>query len=378
MKAVTYQGIKDVKVKEVPDPKIEKKDDILVRITSSAICGSDLHLIHGLVPNFPKGYIIGHEPMGIVEEVGPEVTKVKKGDRVVIPFNIACGHCYYCQHELESQCDNANPNGQSGAYFGYSGTFGDYPGGQAELLRVPYANFVPFKVPEDCELEDEKLLFLSDIIPTAWWGIEQAEVKTGDTVIVLGCGPVGLLAQKFAWMKGAKRVIAVDYVGYRLEHAKRTNNVEIFDFRKDDELGTHLKEITQGGADAVIDCVGLDGRKTTVEMVETMLKLQAGSMGAIQMASQCVRKGGIVSIVGVYGARYNMFPLGDFFSRNITLKMGQAPVIHFLPELYEKIKNEEFDPTDIITHRLPLSQAEYGYDVFDEKHDNCIKVVLKP
>lgn len=378
MKAVTYQGIKDVEVKEVPNATLEKKDDVLVRVTSTAICGSDLHLVHGMVPNFPKGYIIGHEPMGIVEEVGPEVTKVKKGDRVIVPFNISCGQCFYCQNELESQCDNANPNGQSGAFFGYSDTFGGYQGGQAELLRVPYGNFVPFAVPEDSEMEDEKLLFLSDIIPTAWWGIEQAEVKPGDTVIVLGCGPVGLLAQKFAWMKGAKRVIAVDYIQYRLDHAKRTNNVEVFDFRKDDELGTHLKEITKGGADAVIDCVGMDGRKTAVETVETALKLQGGSMGAIQLASQCVRKGGTVSILGVYGTRYNMFPLGDFFSRNITLKMGQAPVIHFMPELYKKIKNEEFDPTDIITHKLPLSEAKYGYDVFDEKNDHCIKVILKP
>lgn len=378
MKAVTYQGMKDVKVKEVADPVIEKKDDILVRITSTAICGSDLHLVHGMIPNFPKDYIIGHEPMGIVEEIGPEVTKVKKGDRVIIPFNISCGECFFCQNELESQCDNSNPHGQVGAYFGYSETFGGYPGGQAEMLRVPYGNFVPFVIPEDSEMEDEKLLFLSDIIPTAWWGVEQAEVKKGDTVIVLGCGPVGLLAQKFAWMKGASRVIAVDYIQYRLEHAKRTNNVEIFDFRKDDELGTHLKEITKGGADAVIDCVGMDGRKTTVETVETVLKLQGGSMGAIQMASQCVRKGGIVSIVGVYGTRYNMFPLGDFFARNITLKMGQAPVIHFIPDLYKKIKNEEFDPTDMITHKLPLEEAKYGYEVFDEKQDNCIKVILKP
>ncbi|MDQ0298569.1 S-(hydroxymethyl)glutathione dehydrogenase/alcohol dehydrogenase [Salibacterium salarium] len=378
MKAVTYQGIKDVKVKEVADATIEKKDDVLVRITSTAICGSDLHLVHGMIPHFPEGYIIGHEPMGIVEEIGPDVTKVKKGDRVIVPFNIACGECYYCQHELESQCDNSNPHGEAGAYFGYSGTFGGYPGGQAELLRVPYGNFTPFVVPESCELEDEKILFLSDIIPTAYWGVEQANVKQDDTVIVLGCGPVGLLAQKFAWMKGAKRVIAVDYVQYRLEHAKRANNVEVFDFSKFDDLGSHLKELTKGGADSVIDCVGMDGKKNAVEMVETALKLQGGTMGPIVLASRCVRKGGTVSIVGVYGTRYNAFPLGDFFARNITLKMGQAPIIHYIPTLYKKIINEEFDPTDIISHQLPMDQAAYGYDIFDEKHDDCIKVVLKP
>ncbi|UOR11770.1 zinc-dependent alcohol dehydrogenase [Halobacillus amylolyticus] len=378
MKAVTYQGIKDVKVKEVPNATIKKRDDILVRITNTAICGSDLHLVHGMIPHFPEDYIIGHEPMGIVEEVGPEVTRVKKGDRVIIPFNVACGECMYCKMDLESQCDNSNEYGEAGGFLGYSNTFGGYPGGQAELLRVPYGNFTPFVVPEDSELEDEKLLFLSDIIPTAYWGIEQAEVKKDDTVVVLGCGPVGLLAQKFAWMKGAKRVIAIDYVKYRLEHAKRTNKVEVFDFSKTKDLGSHIKEITGGGADAVIDCVGMDGKKNVAEMVESALKLQGGAMGAIQLASKIVRKGGTISLVGVYGTRYNQFPLGDFFARNITLKMGQAPVIHYMPELYKKIKNEEFDPTDIITHRLPLDKAEHGYDIFDEKHDDCIKVILQP
>ncbi|RXT04913.1 zinc-dependent alcohol dehydrogenase [Ammoniphilus sp. CFH 90114] len=378
MKAVTYQGIKDVQVKDVPDARIEKEDDILVRVTSTAICGSDLHLVHGMIQNLQEDYIIGHEPMGIVEEVGPGVTKVKKGDRVVVPFNISCGQCFYCQNHLESQCDNSNENGQAGAYFGYTGTFGGYPGGQAELLRVPFANFTPFVVPEDCEMEDDKLLFLSDVIPTAYWGVDNAGVKPGDTVIVLGCGPVGLMTQKFAWMKGAKRVIAVDYIQYRLEHAKRTNNVEIYDFTKDHNAGSVLKEMTQGGADVVIDCVGMDGKMTALELVETALKLQGGAMGAIVIASQCVRKGGTIQLVGVYGLRYNAFPLGDLFARNITLKMGQAPVIHYLPELYEKIKRNEFNPTDIITHRMPLSEAEHGYGIFDQKLDDCIKVILKP
>jgi len=378
MKAVTYQGIKDIQVKEVPDAKIEKPDDILVRITSTAICGSDLHLVHGMFQNLQEDYIIGHEPMGIVEEVGPEVTRVKKGDRVIVPFNIACGQCYYCQHQLESQCDNSNENGEVGAYFGYTGSNGGYAGGQAELLRVPFANFTPFVVPEDCELEDEKILFLSDIIPTSYWGVDQAGVKAGDTVIVLGCGPVGLLTQKFAWMKGAKRVIAVDYIQYRLDHAKRVNRVETVDFTKSHNVGNDLKEMTQGGADVVIDCVGMDGKMTMVEVVEAALKLQGGSMGAILIASQAVRKGGTIQLVGVYGMRYNAFPLGDLFTRNITLKMGQAPVIHYMPELYKKIVNKEFDPTDIITHRMPLSEAERAYEIFDQKQDNCIKVVLKP
>lgn len=378
MKAVTYQGIKDVQVKEVKDPAIEKADDIIVKITNTAICGSDLHLVHGMIPHLPEDYVIGHEPMGVVEETGPGVTKLKKGDRVIVPFNISCGECYYCKHELESQCDHSNPFGEVGAYFGYSETFGGYPGGQAEYLRVPYANFTPFKIPDNTELDDEHLLFLSDIIPTAYWSVENAGVKKGDTVIVLGCGPVGLLTQKFAWMKGAERVIAVDYIPYRLEHARKTNNVEVFNFAEVDALGTHLKEITKGGADVVIDCVGLDGKKTTMEMIESALKLQGGAMGAIVMAGQCIRKGGTVQLTGVYGTRYNQFPLGDFFARNVTLKMGQAPVIHYMPYLYELIKDGVFDPTDIITHRLPLSEAEHAYGIFDEKMDNCIKVVLKP
>ncbi|HWJ02182.1 MAG TPA: alcohol dehydrogenase catalytic domain-containing protein, partial [Verrucomicrobiae bacterium] len=260
MKAVTYQGVKDVRVKNVQEPRIEQEEDVLVRITSTSICGSDLHLIHGLVPNMYEGYVIGHEPMGIVEDVGKGVTKVKKGDRVIIPFTVACGECYYCKNHLESQCDNSNPHGDAGGYFGYSGTFGNYAGGQAELLRVPYGNFTPFVIPQDCELEDEKLLFLSDIIPTAYWGVENAGVRQGDTVIVLGCGLVGLLTQKFAWLKGAKRVIAVDYIQYRLEHAKETNNVEVYDFTQVEDLGSHLKEVTGRGADVVLDCVGMDGK----------------------------------------------------------------------------------------------------------------------
>lgn len=378
MKAVTYQGIKDVQVKEVQEPRIEKSDDVIVRITSSAICGSDLHLIHGMIPNLPADYIIGHEPMGVVEEVGPDVTKVKKGDRVIIPFTVACGQCFYCTNNLESQCDNSNPHGEAGGFFGYSETYGGYAGGQAELLRVPFANFTAFKVPEDCELEDEKLLFLSDILPTAYWGVDDSGVKQGDTVIVLGCGPVGLLAQKIAWLKGAERVIAVDYIGYRLEHAKRTNRVEIVNFEEEDNIGSHLKEMTGGGADVVIDCVGMDGKMTFLEIVESALKLQGGAMGAIQIASQAVRKGGTIQLVGVYGMRYNAFPLGDLFSRNVTLKMGQAPVIHYMPELYRLITEGRLDPTDIITHRLPLLEAKRGYEIFDTKSDNCIKVILKP
>lgn len=378
MKAVTYQGKKSIRVKEVEDARLQKKDDIVVRVSSTAICGSDLHIYNGEILGMYDDYVIGHEPMGIVEDVGPEVTRVKKGDRVIIPFNVACGECFFCKNQLESQCDNANENRDTGGYFGYSSRYGDYAGGQAELMRVPFGNFVPFVIPENAEMEDEKLLFLSDIVPTAYWSVINGGVKAGDTVIILGCGPVGLLTQKFAWQKGAKRVIAVDHLDYRLEHAKRTNGVEIFNFEKVDHLEEHLKEITRGGADVVIDCVGLDAKKSVAEKVETALMLQGGSLSAFNLATKVVRKGGTIQLTGVYGLKYNLFPFGDLFERNINIRTGQAPVIHLIPELYEQIRSGRFDPTDIITHRLPLDQGEHGYKIFNDKEENCIKVVLKP
>jgi S-(hydroxymethyl)glutathione dehydrogenase/alcohol dehydrogenase len=378
MKAVTYQGIKNVVVKEVPDAKIVKPDDMIVKITSTAICGSDLHLIHGMIPNLQENYVIGHEPMGIVEEVGPGVTKVKKGDRVIIPFNIACGECFFCKNQLESQCDESNEHGDMGAYFGYSGTTGGYPGGQAEYLRVPFANFTHFKIPENCEQPDEKLSLIADAMTTAFWSVDNAGVKNGDTVIVLGCGPVGLLAQKFCWLKGAKRVIAVDYVEYRLKHAKRTNNVEIVNFEQDKNIGNTLKEMTKGGADVVIDAVGMDGKMSDLEFLASGMKLQGGTMSAFIIASQAVRKGGTIQVTGVYGGRYNGFPLGDIMQRNVNIRSGQAPVIHYMPYMYELVTSGKVDPGDIVTHVIPLSDAKRGYEVFDTKTDDCIKVILKP
>jgi len=379
MKAVTFQGVKDIQVKEVADPKIEKRDDIIVRITSTAICGSDLHIYQGALPT-KKDYVIGHEPMGIVEEVGPEVTKVKKGDRVVLPFNVSCGDCYYCNHDMESQCDNSNDNPaiDSGGYFGFTERYGDYSGGQAEFLRVPYGNFMPFVIPESCELEDESLLFLSDVLPTAYWSVENSGMKAGDTVAVLGAGPVGLMAQKFAWMKGAKRVIAVDHLPYRLKHAVKMNKVEVFNFDDYDDMGGHIKEITNGGVDIVIDCVGMDGKKSVVEKVEQKLKLQGGTLSAIDIGLNAVRKFGTIQLTGVYGSMYNMFPLGNIFERNVTLKMGQAPVIHYMPMLFDKITKGEFDPTEIITHTVPLEKASEAYQLFNDHQDESIKFVLKP
>ncbi|MFJ7677001.1 zinc-dependent alcohol dehydrogenase [Peribacillus sp. NPDC097198] len=379
MKAVTFQGAKDIKVKEVEDPKLQQKDDIIVRVTSTAICGSDLHIYQGALPTH-KDYVIGHEPMGIVEEVGPEVTKVKKGDRVVLPFNISCGHCYYCEHDMESQCDNSNRNEEidTGGYFGFTERYGNYPGGQAEYLRVPYGNFMPFVIPESCELEDEALLFMSDVLPTAYWSVENAGVKEGSTVAILGCGPIGLMAQKFAWMKGAKRVIAIDNLPYRLNRAKQMNKVETYNFDEYNDMGAYIKEITSGGVDIVIDCVGMDGKKSTIEAIEQKLKLQGGTLSAIEIAMNSVKKFGTIQLTGVYGSKYNMFPLGNLFERNINLKMGQAPVIHYMPMLFDKITKGEFDPTEIISHKVPLDQASAAYQIFNDHEDECIKVVLKP
>lgn len=379
MKAVTFQGVKDIQVKKVEAPKIEKPDDIIIKVTSTAICGSDLHIYLGALPTH-KGYVIGHEPMGIVVETGPNVTKVKKGDRVIIPFNVSCGHCFYCEHEMESQCDNSNPNPHvdTGGYLGFTERYGEYPGGQAEYLRVPYGNFAPFVIPESCELPDEALLFMSDVLPTAYWSVEHAGVKKGDTVAVLGCGPVGLMAQKFAWMKGAKRVIAIDHVPYRLRHAVKMNKVEIFNFDDYDNMGAHIKEITSGGVDIVIDCVGMDGKKNIAEKIGQKMKVQGGTLSALEIGYQAVRKFGTIHLTGVYGSLYNMFPLGNMFERNITLKMGQAPVIHYMPTLFDKITKGEFDPTEIITHVVPMEEASAAYHHFYEHEDDCIKVILKP
>lgn len=378
MKAVTYQGIKNVAVKEVPDPRIEKPDDAIVKLTTTAICGSDLHLLHGMIPNLGEDYVIGHEPMGIVEEVGPGVANLKKGDRVIIPFNIACGVCFYCKNQLESQCDRSNEHGDMGAFFGYSGTTGGFPGGQAEYLRVPFANFTRFKIPEDSEIPDEKLVLIADAMTTAFWSVDNAGVKDGDTVIVVGCGPVGLLAQKFAWFKGAKRVIAVDVLDYRLNHAKKTNNVEIVNSESDENIGNNLKEMTQGGADVVLDCTGMSGKMSPLESLASGLKLQGGALGGFVIASQAVRKGGTIQVTGVYGGKYNGFPLGDLFQRNVNLRTGQAPVIHYMPYMYDLIAAGKVDPGDVVTHVLPLSDARHGYEIFDTRQDNCIKVVLKP
>ena len=303
------------------------------------------------------------------------MTAVEKGDRVIVPFPVACGHCFFCEHGFYSQCDNSNPNGEVGGILGCSDSYGGYAGGQAEYLRVPYANVGPVAVPE--ELRDEQVLFLTDILPTSRWAADIGGVKPGDTVAVLGCGPVGLLTIKWCVLLGAKRIIAVDCVKYRLRHAERYG-AETMNLEEYDNTGLEIKERTHGGADVVIDCVGLDGKISVVERIETALRLQAGSKSAIEIASESVRKCGTVALIGVYGGRYNTFPLGNFFSRNITLKMGQCPAQRYVKPILELIQKGEIDATDIITHTLSLDEGSRGYALFDNKEDGCIKVVLKP
>lgn len=378
MKAVTFQGKKQMEPKEVPAPSIQQDTDIIVKITASGICGSDLHLYHGgIVPE--TDYVVGHEPMGIVEEVGPMVKSLKKGDRVVIPFNVSCGECFFCQHQMESQCDNSNgnPHSDAGGLFGFAEQFGNYPGGQAEYLRVPYGDFTPFKLPAESELDDEQVVLLSDVIPTAYWSVKHAGVSTGDTVIILGCGPIGLMAQKFAWLHGAKRVIAVDQVEHRLEHGKRTNLVETYNFSDTPDIGKQLYEDTEGGADVVIDCVGMDGTVPPGETFGSSGDNQFGTIQPIVTASEAVRKFGTVQITGVYGSEANQFPLNDFFTRNVSLKMGQAPVVHLMPTLYTMIERGTIDPTDIITHRMGIEDAQDAYRIFDQKEDGNIKTIFK-
>lgn len=382
MKAVTYQGHKNMEVREVHDPIIEESTDAIIKITASGICGSDLHLYHQGDLFMDPGFVIGHEPMGIVEEVGKDVKTLKKGDRVVIPFNIGCGDCFYCNNEMESQCDNSNSSPASwkmdnGGLFGFGGMHGNHWGGQAEYLRVPFADFSSFKVP-DSDLKDEQVLFLSDVVPTAYWSVEHAGVKSGDTVIVLGCGPIGLMAQKFAKLKGAERVIAIDNVEHRLNHAKKSNGAEVYNFSKEDNIGKLLRESTRGGADVVIDCVGMDGQVAQDDLEISSNSAQRGNISPIITAAESVRKFGTIQLTGIYGTPADNYPIDLIFNRDVQVKSGQAPVIHQMPKLYEMIKNEVFDPTEIITHTMPLEEAKQAYDIFDQKKDNNIKVILKP
>ncbi|GAB4093523.1 zinc-dependent alcohol dehydrogenase [Flaviaesturariibacter terrae] len=385
MKAAVFHKIGDISVDNVDDPRIEQPQDIILRVTSTAICGSDLHIYDGFFPQL-KDQVMGHEFMGIVEEVGPTVTKVKKGDRVVVPFPIACGQCFFCAHDLPGHCEQSNPEhygpegdmtkGKGGGLFGYTDLYGGYQGGQAEYVRVPYANFGPRVVPQG--VDDEEVLFLTDIFPTGWTAIDWAGVTGGETVVIFGSGPVGLMAQKAAWVRGAKRVIAVDPEEYRLERARSVNNVETIN-ANDEDLVQKIYDMTSGrGADVCVDAVGVEANRTPAEKLKAVLHLEKGTMKVLANCFKAVRRGGHVSVVGVYGSPYDNFPLHTVFDKGLHVHFGQAPVQKYIDELFELTLNRKVVLNDIISHRLPLADAAHAYDIFKNKQDDCVKVVLKP
>ncbi len=389
MKAVCWHGAQDVRVETVPDPKILNPRDAIIKITSTAICGSDLHLYEGNIPTMESGDILGHEFMGEVVETGKEVKNLKKGDRVVVPFTISCGGCFFCNKDLWSLCDNSNPNtwmaekfyghSPSGIY-GYSHLLGGYAGGQAEYARIPYADVGPIKVPDG--LEDDKVLFLTDIFPTGYMAAENADIEEGDTVAVWGCGPVGQFAIRSAYMLGAARVIAIDRFPERLKMAKEQGKAEVINYEKVD-AGEALKEMTGGrGPDRCIDAVGMEAHGTDAmaayDQVKQGLKLETGKPTVLRQAIVACRKGGTVSVPGVYGGFVDKVPLGAIVNKGLTLRSGQTHVQKYLQPLLERIQQGEIDPSYVISHRMSIDDAPKGYKMFRNKEDNCTKVVLKP
>jgi threonine dehydrogenase-like Zn-dependent dehydrogenase len=390
MKANCWMGMTDVEVKDVPDPKIMNDRDAIVRISSSAICGSDLHLYNGFIPTMKKGDILGHEFMGEIVEVGREVSNLEIGDRVVVPFPIACGRCNSCQRELYSCCENSNPNagiaekmmGHSpSGIFGYSHMLGGYPGGQSQYARVPFADVGPIKIEDD--LPDEQVLFLSDIFPTGYMGAEMCDIKPGDVVAVWGCGPVGQFAIASAYLLGAERVIGIDRFPYRLRRAQEKAGAEIINYEETNVLEA-LKEMTAGrGPDACIDAVGLEAHHGNPAMyaydrTKQMARLETDRPFAIREAIMACANGGTVSIIGVYGGLVDKFPLGSLMNRSLTVRTGQCHVQKYMKPLLDRIRNGDIDPSFVISHQMSLSDAPKGYKMFRDKQDDCNKVVLKP
>lgn len=387
MRALTYHGSKDVRVESVPDPIIQQPDDVILRVTATAICGSDLHLYRGKIPMVEDGDILGHEFMGIVEDIGPEVTNVKRGDRVVIPFVIACGNCYFCEQSLYSACETTNPdrggslNKKSArppaALFGYSHMYGGVPGGQAELVRVPKGNVGPFKIPGS--LADEQVLFLTDILPTGYQAVLNADVKPGSKIAIFGAGPVGLMAAACARMLGAETIFMIDHHQYRLDFAAEVYGTIGINFDEiDDPAEIILEQTNFRGVDASIDAVGFEAKGSTVETTLTTLKLETSSGEVLRQSIAATRRGGIISVPGVYSGFIHGFLIGDAFDKGQTFKMGQTHVHTYLPELLNFIEEGRLSPADIITHRMSLENAAKGYEIFNNKEEDCRKVVLTP
>ncbi len=390
MRALVWHGKYNVSVDTVPDPEIIDPTDAIIKITSTAICGSDLHLYDAYMPTMEDGDILGHEPMGVVVEVGSAVTKLKKGDRVVVPFVIACGSCFFCSKTLFSCCDTTNPNAEMAAklmghspagLFGFSHLLGGFAGGQAEYLRVPHADVGPIKI--DSDLADEKVLFLSDIFPTGYMAAENADIEPGDTVAVWGCGPVAQMAIQCSWMFGAGRVIAIDRVPERLAMARTHGRAETINFDEED-VYERLQEMTKGrGPDRCIDAVGCEAHQTgsldaVLDKAKAAVMLATDRAHALRQALYCCRKGGTVSVPGAYVGMIDKFPFGGSMNKGLTIKMGQTHVQRYGKLLLNKIEAGEIDPSFVITHRLPLEEAPDAYKKFRDKEDGCIKVVLKP
>jgi threonine dehydrogenase-like Zn-dependent dehydrogenase len=393
MKAVAWHGKRDVRVDNVPDPIIEEPTDAIVRITSSGICGSDLHLYEVLGPFMGEGDILGHEPMGIVEEVGSEVTHISAGDRVVIPFNISCGHCFMCDHGLQSQCETTQVREQDkgAALFGYTKLYGQVPGGQAELLRVPQAHYGPIKVPEGPP--DDRFVYLSDVLPTAWQAVEYANIPDGGSVAVFGLGPIGDMCTRIAKHRGAGQVIGIDLVPERIMRA-RENGIEVLDISHQDDIGEALRSLTDGrGPDSVIDAVGMEAHGAPYgkaaqqiaglipDAIAAKLIEKAGvdRLSVINAAIQAVRRGGTISLSGVYGGQLDPLPMMDLFDKQINLRMGQANVRRWIDDIMPLLSDEDVLGVDgFATHRLPLDSAPEAYETFQKKQDGAIKILLQP
>jgi threonine dehydrogenase-like Zn-dependent dehydrogenase len=389
MKATCWMGTRNVQVEEVPEPKILNARDAIVRITNTAICGSDLHLYNGFIPTMKRGDVLGHEFMGEVVETGTAVRNLAVGDRVVVPFPIACGHCAQCEREMYSLCENSNPNAWMAekmygyspcGIFGYSHMLGGYAGGQAEYARVPFADVGPIKVPD--ELDDEQVLFLSDIFPTGYMAADMCNIQPGDIVAVWGCGPVGQFAIKSAYMLGAERVIAIDRFPYRLDIARDRAGAEPLNYEEVSVLEA-LKEMTGGrGPDHCIDAVGMEGHtpglQGAYDRVKTTLMMETDRPVALREAILACRSGGTVSVAGVYGGFIDKFPMGAIVNRSLTLRSGQCHVQRYMRPLLERIQHGDIDPRFVITHRMRLADAAEGYSTFVNKEDECLKVVLKP
>jgi threonine dehydrogenase-like Zn-dependent dehydrogenase len=391
VKAVTWQGTRRMRVDTVPDPEIVQQSDVIVKVTATAICGSDLHLYNHYVTTMQKGDILGHEFMGEVVEVGRDVRRVRKGDRVVVPFPISCGRCSYCKQGIFAACDNSNPNGEipealyggtaPAAAYGFSHMYGGYSGGQAEYVRVPYADVGPLKVPEG--VSDDQVLFLSDILPTGWQAAKRGQIEPGDTVAVWGCGPVGYFTIQSAYLQGAERVIAIDRFPERLALARDVCRAEVINYEETDDLVELLKQMTGGrGPDVCIDAVGLEAHGKDLisrsDRIKQTLRLEMDRPTAVRQTIQAAAKGGRVSIIGVYGGVIDKFPLGAFFAKGLRMAAGQCDVQQFMPDLLQRVLAGEFDTTSLISHRLTLDDAPDAYRMFCNKEDGCTKVVLTP